>query len=126
VYAKVQFCAVTSDELSFQKGERIQVLRDDAFYDDGWYTGRNEAGHVGIYPTNFTYNPDHPSDTKHTTTITTDPPISPSLNDNNSIDETLHDLENPTNKFHKNLDLEQCQHQGFLYFKKFTKKKRYA
>lgn len=54
LYAKHNFHAVSSDELSFQKGDVIEVIETDHEYNDGWYTGRNPKGEIGIFPVNFT------------------------------------------------------------------------
>ncbi|CAG8653147.1 12224_t:CDS:2, partial [Acaulospora colombiana] len=45
---------LNDDEIAFVAGERIEVLERDDAYGDGWWTGRNLAGHEGIFPRDYT------------------------------------------------------------------------
>ncbi|KAJ3253221.1 polar growth protein [Boothiomyces macroporosus] len=53
VYGKHNFAAEESDEISFKAGEPIIVLEKDEQFGDGWWTGQNMNGDVGIFPMNF-------------------------------------------------------------------------
>ncbi|PVG03581.1 hypothetical protein CPB86DRAFT_804075 [Serendipita vermifera] len=54
VYALHDFEPLNDDEIAFVAGERIEVLERDDAYGDGWWTGRNLAGHEGIFPRDYT------------------------------------------------------------------------
>lgn len=54
VYALHDFEPQNDDEIAFVAGERIEVLEKDDAYGDGWWTGRNLAGHTGIFPKDYT------------------------------------------------------------------------
>ncbi|KAG8755383.1 polar growth protein [Serendipita sp. 396] len=54
VYALHDFEPQNEDEISFVAGERIEVIEKDDAYGDGWWTGRNLAGHEGIFPKDYT------------------------------------------------------------------------
>lgn len=49
------FVARLGDELDLHVGDVIEVITDDAEYNDGWYMGRNvTTGKAGLYPKTFT------------------------------------------------------------------------
>ena len=48
--AKFQYTAQRSDEISLSRGERIMVIEKS---NDGWWRGRNDAGGVGWFPSNY-------------------------------------------------------------------------
>lgn len=52
VYAKYNYEAQQSDELSLVKGDKVSVVEKSS---DGWWRGRNDAnsGHVGWFPSNY-------------------------------------------------------------------------
>ncbi|KZV66858.1 hypothetical protein PENSPDRAFT_654567 [Peniophora sp. CONT] len=53
VSALFDFVPENDDELPLEIGERIEVLEKDQFHNDGWWTGRNASGRVGIFPANY-------------------------------------------------------------------------
>ncbi|CED85055.1 Sterile alpha motif, type 2 [Phaffia rhodozyma] len=60
VYGLHAFAAENEDEVSFLPGEIIHVLEKDDLYGDGWWQGRNAAGHEGLFPVAYT-SPEPPS-----------------------------------------------------------------
>ncbi|KAG0349051.1 polar growth protein [Podila humilis] len=54
VWALYDFEAEAADEISFTKGEPIEVLIKDDIYTDGWWEGRNVRRKVGLFPKNYT------------------------------------------------------------------------
>lgn len=45
------FEARSPDELSLQKGERIELIERDDDFGDGWYLGKHvQNGRVGLFP----------------------------------------------------------------------------
>lgn len=45
------FEARSPDELSLQKGERIELIERDDDFGDGWYLGKHaQSGRVGLFP----------------------------------------------------------------------------
>ncbi|KAJ3317877.1 polar growth protein [Boothiomyces sp. JEL0866] len=64
VYGKHNFSAEESDEISFKAGEPIIVLEKDENFGDGWWTGQNMNGDVGIFPMNFVTVNDTPNSAK--------------------------------------------------------------
>ena len=45
------FKARSPDELSLQKGERIELIERDDDFGDGWYLGKHvQNGRVGLFP----------------------------------------------------------------------------
>ncbi|VDC01341.1 unnamed protein product [Peniophora sp. CBMAI 1063] len=53
VSALFKFVPENEDELPLEIGERVEVLEKDQFHNDGWWTGRNASGRVGIFPANY-------------------------------------------------------------------------
>eukprot|EP01080_Neovahlkampfia_damariscottae_P000050 gene50-4300_t len=54
VYAKYDFIATDSSEISFNAGDLIQILSKD---DSGWWNGRNsKTGEIGFFPSNYVSN----------------------------------------------------------------------
>lgn len=50
-----EYVARTSDEIDVRKGDYIEVIEDDAQYQDQWYIGRNLAtGRTGLFPKIYT------------------------------------------------------------------------
>ncbi|KAJ3268998.1 polar growth protein [Terramyces sp. JEL0728] len=64
VYGKHNFLAEESDEISFKAGEPIIVLEKDENFGDGWWTGQNMNGDVGIFPMNFVTLNNNPNSAK--------------------------------------------------------------
>lgn len=56
VKASYKYMAEDEDELSFEKGEIIQVVEydDPAEQEEGWLVGIKESGEKGLFPANFT------------------------------------------------------------------------
>ncbi|KAI0787073.1 hypothetical protein BC629DRAFT_1593605 [Irpex lacteus] len=54
VYALHDFTPENPDEVPFKAGEKIEVVEKDDVYQDGWWQGRNQAGHVGLFPQSYT------------------------------------------------------------------------
>ncbi|ORX54021.1 PH-domain-containing protein [Hesseltinella vesiculosa] len=54
VYAIHNFEAENEDEITFFAGEPIVVIEKDEKYLDGWWQGRDQRGHVGLFPMNYT------------------------------------------------------------------------
>ncbi|KAI6243942.1 hypothetical protein M3Y99_00061600 [Aphelenchoides fujianensis] len=52
VVALYSFDAQNSEELSFRKGERLDII-DHPAYDPDWFKARNAEGAVGLVPTNY-------------------------------------------------------------------------
>lgn len=44
------FTKENDDELSIKKGELLSILE---MVDEGWWIGKNDAGHVGLFPSNY-------------------------------------------------------------------------
>ncbi|RKP33401.1 hypothetical protein BJ085DRAFT_27605, partial [Dimargaris cristalligena] len=68
------FEADHDDEISFAVGEQVVVLEQDDLYNDGWWQGRNEQGHVGLFPVNFTqpFTPEAPTSASATHSLYVD------------------------------------------------------
>ncbi|RPD67460.1 hypothetical protein L226DRAFT_529790 [Lentinus tigrinus ALCF2SS1-7] len=60
VYALHDFTPQVADEIEFKVGDRIEVIEKDDLYGDGWWQGRNPAGHSGLFPQSYT-SPTPPS-----------------------------------------------------------------
>lgn len=54
VWALHNFTPTEADEIAFSMSEPIFVLHKDDGYSDGWWTGQNARGDVGLFPANFT------------------------------------------------------------------------
>ncbi|KAI6173733.1 hypothetical protein M3Y98_01114100 [Aphelenchoides besseyi] len=52
VVALYSFDAQNAEELSFRKGERLDII-DHPAYDPDWYKARNANGEIGLVPTNY-------------------------------------------------------------------------
>lgn len=53
VFAKYNYEAQQSDELTLVKGDKITVVEKSS---DGWWKGRTDAGEVGWFPSNYVQN----------------------------------------------------------------------
>lgn len=51
------FEARSPDELSLQKGERIELIERDDDFGDGWYLGKHvQNGRIGLFPEGNSYS----------------------------------------------------------------------
>ena len=52
LFSVVSFAAQNNEELSFVKGERLEIL-DRPPADPDWYRARNTLGSIGLIPKNY-------------------------------------------------------------------------
>lgn len=91
VYAVHEFKPENDDEIAFRIGERIEIVEKDDQYGDGWWSGRNAAGKIGLFPQSYTSpNPPYgaPKSPQKPEPVREETPPAPSLFQLQPLEET--------------------------------------